>query len=138
LPDEVHFFYVTLVADDALARGRDAAVHLDDQLVGESTLTLLKEVVEGSLELFEDAGVLNQVGLHFWGDLLVELELLDNEVEIVKESLLDVFADIVVERWLDVERLVRLFNLLDPHVEGVELLLNEVVEVVRGVEDTVN
>lgn len=36
------------------------------------------------------------------------------------------------------ERSVRLLNLLDPHVQLIKLLLDQVVEVVRRVEDTVD
>jgi hypothetical protein len=36
------------------------------------------------------------------------------------------------------ERLVRLLDLLDPHVKGIKFLLNKVIEIVRGVEDTVD
>ena len=78
LSDEVHLFDVTLVADDSLAWGVDSAVHVDDQLICETSLALLKEVIEGSLELLEDSSILNQISLHFWSDLLVELELLND------------------------------------------------------------
>jgi len=37
-----------------------------------------------------------------------------------------------------VEWLVRFFNLLDPHVQRVKFLFNEVIEVIRSVEDTVD
>ena len=106
MTNEIHFFDITFVTNDALSRCRNTAVHLNNELICEATLALLKEMIEGSLELFEDSGVLNQIGLHLWRDLLVELELLDNQIEIVKEGLLDVLSDIVVKGWLDVERLV--------------------------------
>ena len=69
---------------------------------------------------------------------MVELELLNNQVEIVKEGLLDVLSDIIIQSWLDVEWLVRLFNFLDPHVEGVKFLLDKVIKVVGGIEDSIN
>jgi len=69
---------------------------------------------------------------------LVELELLNDQVEIVKESLLNVLSDIIIQSWLDVEWLVRLFNFLDPHVEGVKFLLDKVIKVVGGIEDSIN
>jgi len=117
LADEVHFLHITLVADNTLSRRRNTTVHLNDKLVGEAALALLEEVIEGSLEFFEDSGVLNQISLHLGCDLLVELELLDDQVEIVEEGLLDVLSDIVIQRWLNMERLVGLLNLLDPHVK---------------------
>ena len=103
---EVHFLHIALVADDNFARSGNPAIHLDDQFVREATLALLKEVIEGSLEFFEDPGILNEVSLHLWSDLLVELEFFDDQVEIVEEGLLYILPDIVVKRWLDMEWLV--------------------------------
>jgi hypothetical protein len=138
LSDKVHLLHIALVRDDDLAGSVDSAVHCDDKLIGETSLAFLEEVVEGSFELFEHPGVLNEIGLHFWGNLLIELELFNDKVKIVQESLLNILSDIVVECWLNMERLVGLLNLLDPHVEGVKLLFNEVIEVIRSVENTVN
>lgn len=70
--------------------------------------------------------------------MLEELELLDDQVVVIEEGLVDVLLDIVVQVWLDVERLVRLFDLLDPHVQLIELLVDEVLEVVGCVEDSVD
>jgi hypothetical protein len=53
-------------------------------------------MVEGAFKLLEYSRVLDQIGLHLGGNLLIELELLDDQVEIVKEGLLDVLSDIVV------------------------------------------
>jgi hypothetical protein len=83
LSNEVHLFDIASVTDDGLSWGVDSAIHTNDQLVGEASFTLFKEVVEGLLELFEHSCVLNQVCLHFGSDLLVELELLNHEVEII-------------------------------------------------------
>jgi hypothetical protein len=69
---------------------------------------------------------------------LIELELLNNQVEIIEESLFDVLSDIVVQSWLNMEWLVRFFNLLNPHVKRVELFFNQVIEIIRGVENTVD
>ena len=106
LTDEVHFLHITLVTNDTLSWGRNTAIHLNNQLVSEATLALLEEMVEGSLELFEDASVLDQICLHLWSNLLIELEFFDNEVEIVEECLLNVLSDIVIECWLNMEWLV--------------------------------
>lgn len=46
LSDEVHFLNVTLVTDDDLAWDEDSAEHANDQVVGETGLTLFEEVVE--------------------------------------------------------------------------------------------
>ena len=96
LSNEVHFLDITLVADNSLPWSVDSAVHSNNQLVSETSLTLLKEIVERSLELLEDSGILDQISLHLWSNLLVELELLNNQVEIVKESLFNVLSDIIV------------------------------------------
>ena len=106
LSDEIHLLDITLVADDSLAWGVDSAVHVDDQLICETSLALLKEVIERSLELLENSCILNQVSLHLWGDLLVELKLLNDQVEIIEESLFNILSDVVVESGLDVEWLV--------------------------------
>lgn len=130
LSDEEELLNIALVADDGLTWGVDSAVHVDDELVGKTSLTLIEEVVEGFLEFLEHSGVLDQVGLHLWGDLLVELEFFNNQVEIVHEGLFDVLPDIIVESWLDVEGLVGLFDLLDPHIKLVQFLLNQIIEVI--------
>jgi hypothetical protein len=96
LSNEVHFLDITLVANNSLPWSVDSAVHSNNQLVSETSLTLLKEMVERSLELLEDSGILDQISLHLWSNLLVELELLNNQVEIVKESLFNVLSDIIV------------------------------------------
>ena len=95
-------------------------------------------MVERSLELFEHSSVLDQVCLHLWCNLLVKLELFDNEVEVIKESLLNVFSNIIIKGRLDMERFVRLLNLLDPHVERVKLLFDKGLKRVGCIEDTVD
>ena len=138
LSDEVHFLDVGFVGDYSLTRGVNSAVHADDELVGKASLALLEEMVERALEFFEDSSVLDQIGLHLRSDLLIELELLNDQVEIIKEGLLDILSDIVVESGLNVEWLVGLLNLLDPHIQRVKFLFDEIVEVIRSVEYTVD
>jgi len=116
LTDEEHFLHVTLVADHNLAGNVNSAEHVDDQFVGETTLTLFEEVVERFLELLESPSVLDEFRLHLRGNLLIELELLNDEVEVIQEGLLYVSSNVVVERGLNVEGLVGLLNLFDPHV----------------------
>ena len=130
LPDEIHFLHIALETNDGLSWGIDSAVHSNDELIGESSLTFFEEMIEASLKFFENSGVLDEISLHFWSDLLIELELFNNQVEIIKESLLDVFSDVVIESWLDMEWLVGLLNFLDPHVQGVKLLFDEIIEIV--------
>ena len=138
LSDEEKLLNITLVADDSLSWSIDSAVHVNDELVGETSLALIEEMVERLLEFLEDSGVLNQVGLHLWCDLLIELEFFNDQVEIVHEGLLDILSDIVVESWLDVEWLVGFLNLLDPHIKLVQLLLDQIIEIIRCVENTIN
>lgn len=130
LSDEEELLDVALVADDSLAGSIDSAVHVDNELVGEASLALIEKVVEGLFEFLEHSGILNQVSLHLWRDLLIELEFFNDQVEIIHESLFDVLSDVVVKSWLDMEWLVGLFNLLDPHVELIQFLLNQVIEVI--------
>ena len=138
LSDEEELLNIALVADDSLAGSIDSAVHVDNELVGETSLALIEKVVERLLELLEHSSILNQVSLHLWRNLLIELEFFDDQVEIIHESLLDVLSDIVVKSWLDMERLVGLLNLLDPHVKLVQFLLDQIVEVIRCVENAIN
>jgi len=130
LSDEEELLDVALVADDSLAGSIDSAVHVDNELVGEASLALIEKVVEGLFEFLEHSGILNQVSLHLWRDLLIELEFFNDQVEIIHEGLFDVLSDVVVKSWLDMEWLVGLFNLLDPHVELIQFLLDQVIEVI--------
>ena len=98
----------------------------------------VKEMIKRPLKLLEYASILNQVSLHLWSDLLVELEFFNDQVEIVEESLFDIFSNVVVQSGLDMVRLVRFLNLLDPHVQRVELFFNQIIKVVGGIEDTVD
>ena len=133
--DEVHLFDATLVADNGFTGLVNSAVKTDDEFVDESPLTLFEEMVEVSLEPLELSSLGNQLSLHLGCHLLIEGELFDDEVVIVEEGLVDVVFDVVVQIWLNMERLVRFLNLFDPHVEGVQLLVDEVFEVVGGVKD---
>jgi len=116
LSDEIHLLDITLVADDSLTWCVQPTVHAYDQFIGETSFTLIKEMVESLLELSEYSSTLNQISLHFWSHLLVELELFDDQVEVEVEGLLNVLSDVIVESWLNMEWFVRFFNLLDPHV----------------------
>jgi hypothetical protein len=73
-------------------------------------------MVEGLFKISENSSVLDELSLHFWSDLLEEWELLNNKIEIIKESLFNVFSDIIIESWLNIEWLVRFIKLFDPHV----------------------
>ena len=138
LSNEVHFLDIALVTDDSLAWGIESAEHVNDQLVGKTSLALIEEMVERFFEFLENSRVLDEFSLHLWGNLLIENKLLNDQVEIIHEGLLNVLSDIIIESWLNMEWLVRFFNLLDPHVKGIEFILNKVIEIVRSVENTVD
>jgi len=70
--------------------------------------------------------------------LLIELKFLNDKIKVIEESLFNIFPDVIVQRRLNVERLIRLFNFLNPHVQRIKFLLNQVIEVVRCVENTIN
>ena len=106
LSDEIHFFDIALVANNTLAWCRDTAIHLNDKFVGKATLTLLEEMIERPLKFFEYSGILNQIGLHLWSDLLVELEFFDDKVEVIEECLLNILSNIIIQRWLNMIWLV--------------------------------
>ena len=36
------------------------------------------------------------------------------------------------------ERLIRFFNFLDPHIQRIKFLLNQVIEVIRSIENSIN
>lgn len=136
--DKVHFFDAGLVGDHRLGGLVDPAVKVYDELIDEAPFALLKEVRERPLELLELESLQDQLRLHSWRHELVECELFDDQVVVVQERLVDVVLDVVVQVWLDMERLVRLFYLLDPHVQRVKFLINEVLKVVRSIEDAID
>ena len=130
LSDEIHLLDITLVTNDSLTGSVESAEHVDDQLVGETSLAFVEEMVERLFEFLENSSVLDQLGLHLWSDLLVENKLFNDQVEVIHEGLLNVLSDIVIEGWLDVEWLVGLLNLLDPHIKGIKFVFDQVIKVV--------
>ena len=136
--DKVHLFDARLVRNYCLSWLVNPTVQVDDQLVDETSLALFEKVRERPLEFLKLESLKDKLGLHPRGHELVELELLDNQVVIVQKGLVDVVFDVVVEVWLDVERFVRLFYLFNPHVQRVKFFIDEVLKVVRGIENTVN
>ena len=74
MKDEEQFFDIWLVTNYCLAWREYLAVHVDDELVDEATLTPREEMAEVVFELFECFGTLNQVCLHIRSDLLIEVK----------------------------------------------------------------
>jgi len=95
-------------------------------------------MIESFLKLSEYSGTLNQVSLHFWSHLLVELEFFNNQVEIEVKGLLNILSDIIVQSWLNMEWFVRLLDLFDPHVQRIKFFFNQIFEVIWGTEDTID
>jgi len=95
-------------------------------------------MVKGLFEISENSSVLDELSLHFWSDLLEEWELLNNKIEIIKESLFNVFSDIIIESWLNMEWFVRFLNLFDPHVQRIKFFFNQIIKVVFCVENSVD
>jgi hypothetical protein len=106
LSDKVHLLNITFVANYSFVRRSDTTIHIDDKFISEAALTLFEEVTELSLKVPEESSALYQISLHLRSDLLVELEFLNNEIEIVIESLLDILSDIIVQSRIDVVRLI--------------------------------
>ena len=103
LSDEIYLLNVTFVADYNSSGGVKSAEHVDDKFISESSLAFVKEMVERFLKFLENSGVLNQLCLHLWGDLLIERKLFNYQVEVIFEGLFNVLSDIVVQSGLDME-----------------------------------
>ena len=114
----------TPVPLDNFVGSLESTKEIDDHFVDETPLAYIEEVLKVILELLEVASFFDQGGLHLWGQLLEEGEVLNDKVKVVHESLLYIGSDIVVEGGLDVESPVRLLNFLDPHVKRIKFLFN--------------
>lgn len=65
--DEVYLLDRALIVDHRLARVKDLTVHSNDELVGESSLTFIENMLKMVFKLLEGLGVLHQLSLHVWG-----------------------------------------------------------------------
>ena len=115
--DKVHLLDTALVTDDSFSRLVDPTVQVDNQLVNEPSLAFFKEVTKAFLELLELRCLHDELSLHLGCDLLEELELLNYQVVIVEEGLVDIILNIIIQIRLNMKRLVRFLDLLDPHIE---------------------
>ena len=57
--NEVHLLDITLVADNSLSWSVNSAVNSNNELVSETSFTLLKEMVERPLVLLEESSILD-------------------------------------------------------------------------------
>jgi len=106
LSDKEHLLNICLVAYDNFAWNVDPAEHVNDQIVGESSLAFFKEVVERLFKVSECSSALDEFSLHLWSNLLVKLEFFNHQVEVIQECLLNVFSNVVVKSRLNMVWLV--------------------------------
>jgi len=62
--------------------------------------------MEFFLEINENSCTRDKIGLHFWCQLLVELEFFNDKVEVVEECLFDVFPNIIIQNRLNMQWLI--------------------------------
>jgi len=93
---------------------------------------------ETPFKLFELGCLCDQLSLHLWSHLLIELEFLNDQVVIIQESLVDVIFDVVVKIRLDMEWLVGLLDFLDPHIQRVKFFINQILKIIGSVEDAID
>lgn len=113
----------------------DPAIQVDNEFINKSSLTVLKEVIKRPLEVTEVPCVFDQVCLHFGCQLLEEIELFNDQVEVMQESILYKASDVIVKLRVDVEWWVTLLDLFDPHVKTIHFSTQEVIKVVRVIEE---
>ena len=114
LPDKVDLLEPGSITDNCWISLIDTAVHIYYQLIGETPLTVVKEMLELSLEFFEEW--ISKLSLHLWRDFVVKGEFLDNHVKVIEHGILYVLFDTTVQFWWDIVGLVWFLNLLDPNV----------------------
>ena len=106
LPYKHKLFDICLITDHHFSRNVDSAQHIDYQVVDEASLTLIKKLTEGLLKISKSPCALNDLSLHFGGELLIEVKFLNHQVEVVEQSLLNVHSYVIVQSWLNVIWLV--------------------------------
>jgi hypothetical protein len=104
--DKIHFFDAGLIRDDSLCRLINSAIKINNELIDEASFTFFEKMIETSFKLFKLECLENEFSLHSWGHKLIKLELLNNEIIIVKESLIDVIFNIIIKIRLNVKWLV--------------------------------
>ena len=130
LSNEIHFLDITFVTDDNLTRSIKSTIHIDDKLVGKAPFAFIKEVIKGFFKVTKHSGALYQVSLHLRSHLLIEWEIFNYQVEIKLECLFNILSNIVIKSRLNMERLVRFFNLFDPHVQGIQFFFDQILKII--------
>jgi hypothetical protein len=124
------------IAHDCQVRLIYSREHIDDQLIDEPSLTVFEEMLEMSLKVLKDR--LHDLSLHLRGDLLIEIELFNNQVEIVHEGIVHVLLDVTVKVRGDIVGLVRTLYLFNPDIQETQLFIYETLEVVGFLEHIIN
>ena len=66
--------------------------------------------------------------------MLVEGELFDDEVEVIHKCILNALPDFAVQIGWDVVGLIRSFDFLDPQVQPIEFLVDQILEFITGAQ----
>ena len=117
LLDKVHLLDVCLVVNNWHIVQVEPTKHGDDQVISESSLAFVKEMTKRPLKISKSLSALDQFSLHFWSDLLVELELFDYQVKVIHKGIFNVLSNVIIQVRLDMHFAVRLLQFLDPDVE---------------------
>jgi len=80
----------------------------------------------------------NYFSLHLWRYLLIEIELFNDQVEIVQESIMHKLLNITVQIRRYVVWFIRPLYFLDPYIEHAQLFINQALKVVRFFKHIVN
>lgn len=83
LSDEIKFFKMTFVALNNCVCLLESAEKINDNFISESSLAFIKEMLEVLFKFIEYLGFFDKSCLHFWSELLVEWELLNDKIEIM-------------------------------------------------------
>jgi hypothetical protein len=122
LLDEIKLAELLSIGDYSGIRLINPSKHVYDELINETALTVLKEVSELCLEVLENCTY--DLCLHFWWDLLIEVEFFNNQIEVVQEGIVNKLLNVAIQIRRDVVRLVGSFYFLDPNVEHAELFID--------------
>lgn len=105
------------IVNNGVASPYSASVHVDHEFIAEPNLTRSKEAFKLLHEFRKNQ--ITQLGLHLRGELLVQVEFFDDQIEVKHKGIADSFCHTVVKTWVNMKWFVRLFNLLDPPVQAV-------------------
>lgn len=122
--DEVHFFYIAFVSNYSHIVHIKSTEHINNKIIRESSFAFIKEVTKCLLKIFESSGALDKFSLHFWCDLLIELKFFYDEIKVIHKGIFNVFSNVIVKIWLNVDFTVRLLQLFNPDIKRVEFFLN--------------